>query len=265
MVLIAGTNFRLEVSDIGTRDWLAGFARQAWLNTYEADDTARDVDFLFSELPLASAATVLDVGCAQGRHMREIARRKRIAMCGIDSSGDLIDFARSSIAGLSADADYFEVSVENVIRCEPLFDCAYSLGTSFGYHADFDLEAWLESIRGMLAQGGWLLLETVLILECFLGTATSRVHDNMYGNVRVQRAERVDWEHRLLRTRYTYSKGDLSEKVVREFKIYPLDEFRQASENAGFFVAKVYNRERRPAISGERSSRYGFLLRSRRA
>ena len=255
MIVLKGKLCELRVSDARQRDWFCPLAAEAWLNTYNAVMTARDVDFLFSELPLKSSTSVLDVGCGHGRHIREIACRSDIAICGIDSSGSLIDFARSSTPGSYVGIDYFAV-----IGCSPRFDCAYSLGTSFGYHADFKLAEWLSSVRSMLVEGGYFLFETVLVAECFVGQTASVVRETTYGSVRVRRLQHFDRDCGILRTTNTYSKGQHSEDVFNDFRVYSLDEISQACRDAGFLVIYVYNRERKVEIPGKYSSRYAFLL-----
>ena len=265
MSILEGVHFNLEVSTKNCRDWFVGLAREAWLNTYQTSDTERDVEFLFNELGLETASSVLDVGCAHGRHVREIIERRQIPVCAVDSSSGLIHHARSLTFDTTSIADYFEVSVESIISCEPRIDCGYSLGTSFGYHEDFGLEHWLGSISAMLVPGGRFLFETVLVTECFSESPIRRSHKASYGDISMVREEKIDWDNFLLRTEYTYLKNDFSETVCRYFKIYSIADLIFACENSGFRVCKIFNRERRLVSPEERSSRYGFLLERERA
>ncbi len=93
--------------------WPAFFDAQA--ATYEengfAAHTVAEVDFLLRILPLAAGATILDVGCATGRHAREFARRG-YRPTGLDRSERMIEVAREKGPGIEfvrADARGFDL------------------------------------------------------------------------------------------------------------------------------------------------------------
>ncbi len=261
MSALRGNHYEFQVLNSNQRNWFSPLAVEAWLNTYDALATAIDVDFLFSELQLESAGSVIDIGCGHGRHIREIAARSDLVICGIDSSSDMVEIARSNTVDPVSRIEYFAVSVESVISCKPRFSCAYSLGTSFGYHADFNLRDWLKSIRSMLLEDSYFLFETVLVAECFLNPEHSFRNESNYGGVNVQRLEHFDSSNKILRTSYTYSKGKTSECVERNFRVYSIKELTDAAEQVGFVIEKIYNRQRNVLMLNELSSRYAFLLR----
>lgn len=261
MSVLRGNHCEFQVLNANQRDWFSPLAVEAWLSTYDAVATATDVDFLFSELQLESAVSVLDIGCGHGRHVREITARSDLVVCGIDSSTDMVKIARSNTVDPVSRIEYFAVSVESVISCTPRFSCAYSFGTSFGYHADFKLRVWLRSIWSMLLEDSYFLIETVLVAECFLDPKRTFRNETNYGCVNVRRLEHFDSSNKILRTSYRYSKGKTSECVERDFRVYSIKEITNTAEQAGFGTEKIYNRQRNVLVPNELSSRYAFLLR----
>ena len=93
--------------------WPAFFDSQA--TTYEENPfvahTVAEVDFLLKVLPLPAGATVLDVGCGTGRHVREFARRGYQPV-GIDRSERMIAVARErgpALRFVAGDAKSFDL------------------------------------------------------------------------------------------------------------------------------------------------------------
>jgi SAM-dependent methyltransferase len=123
---------------------------------FYADDASdasvkRDVDVILHLLDLPAGSSVLEVGCGEGRLLREIARRGYRAT-GMDRSSKMIEAA---IAGNLEDAavDYCVADIRDMAaasRC----DGAFSWYTSFGYEDDTGNLDVLRGIRAQLADGG---------------------------------------------------------------------------------------------------------------
>jgi SAM-dependent methyltransferase len=66
--------------------------------------TAAEVDFLWGHLDLAAAGHVADIGCGNGRHTRELARRG-LAVTGVDLSAGLLRVGAAAGLGAYVQAD----------------------------------------------------------------------------------------------------------------------------------------------------------------
>src|SRR5262245_22975294 len=123
---------------------------------FYADDASeaaveRDVDLILRLLDLPPGSSVLEVGCGEGRLLRELARRGYRAT-GVDRSSAMIEAARAKTFGGAA-VDYLVADMREM-QATPRFDGAFSWYTSFGYEDDAGNLDVLRAIRAQLNTGG---------------------------------------------------------------------------------------------------------------
>jgi len=145
-----------------TADWWRTWFGPGYLALYDpylAERTAQEIDELTGLLELQPPLKILDLGCGQGRHSIELARRG-YEVTGVDLSQYLLDVAaeRARSAGVAVRW------LQGDMRKPPVkigdFDLALSLFTSFGYFDDeSDNEAVLRASAQALRPGGRLVLE----------------------------------------------------------------------------------------------------------
>lgn len=127
-----------------------------------AAHTVAEVDALVDRLGIAAGQTVVDVGCGDGRHLRELARRGVVGV-GVDVSPGLIDAARSAAVDLAGGSVTFVVGdarnlgtvaeVPNATADVVWALCQGGFGTSPASDP-----AVLTGMRGCVAPGGWVVL-----------------------------------------------------------------------------------------------------------
>jgi SAM-dependent methyltransferase len=126
--------------DLFGEDYMFFYADDARDATVE-----RDVDIILRLLDLPSGSSVLEIGCGEGRLLRELARRGYRAT-GVDRSSKMIEAALAKNFD-GAVVDYLIADVREM-PAAPRFDGA-SWYTSFGYEDD---AGNLDVLRGIRAQ-----------------------------------------------------------------------------------------------------------------
>lgn len=128
-----------------------------------AERTAREVDWILSQLALPPGTRVLDVGCGPGRHTIELARRG-FAVVGIDPSRTMIEAARARAAAAATVAgvapDFRQVGGE-ALRGKREFDAAICLFTTLGQISEQGENSGLvPRVYDALRPGGFFVVET---------------------------------------------------------------------------------------------------------
>jgi 2-polyprenyl-3-methyl-5-hydroxy-6-metoxy-1,4-benzoquinol methylase len=133
-------------------------AAPAIFNEERRKSAASEVDQVVSLASLAPGAAVLDLGCGQGRHSLEFARRG-YSVTGVDRTGGYIDVARETAVREKLEIEFLHADIRE-FRREGRFDLAVSMLTSFGYFEEqADERRVLENARASLRPGGWLLID----------------------------------------------------------------------------------------------------------
>ena len=127
--------------------------------------TAREVDFLLSELVLPPRARVLDVGCGFGRHSIELARRG-YRVVGIDPSAAMIAAAQERMRNLAAsvsistplDVTFYPLDGQSFVA-DGQFEAAICLMTTLGQISEHgDNRSMVARIYANLRPGGQLVV-----------------------------------------------------------------------------------------------------------
>lgn len=124
---------------------------------FYADDASeasvtRDADAILRMLDLPAGSSILEVGCGEGRLLREFARRGYRAT-GVDRSGEMIEAAMAKNSRAAPAVSYYAGDVRGMKTDLP-FDGAFSWYTSFGYEDDAGNLDVLRAIRAQLKSGG---------------------------------------------------------------------------------------------------------------
>lgn len=123
-----------------------------------AERTAKEVDFIISQLKLPSMARLLDVGCGFGRHSIELARRG-YAVVGLDPAAAMIAAAqaRADLAGVSV--NFRQVRGESFTTSQQ-FDAALCLFTTLGQISESGENSGLVAkVHQALKPGGRFVVE----------------------------------------------------------------------------------------------------------
>lgn len=123
-----------------------------------AERTAREIDFVLSQLSLSPGARLLDVGCGPGRHSVELAQRG-YDVVGIDPAPAMIAAARARAAKAGVSPDFRQVSGESFVANEE-FDAAICLFTTLGQVSEKgDNSRLVERVYQALRPGGSFIVE----------------------------------------------------------------------------------------------------------
>lgn len=142
---------------------------QAWTR-----HTSDEIDFIERTCNLQKESEILDMGCGQGRHSIELAKRGYIHLAAYDFSRRLIDKAKKQAEGLNIQ---FEVKDCRHLRWNAVFDmvlCLYDVIGSFRtYDDNIDI---VKSIYRSLKRGGRCVV-SVMNMELTKAIATHKVED----------------------------------------------------------------------------------------
>jgi len=131
---------------------------------FHADDASdaavrRDVDAIVELLACPPGSSILEVGCGEGRLLRELARRGYVAT-GVDRSRTMIEAAIANNARIENAVTYLIDDVRNM-QAAQRFAAAFSWFTSFGYEDDAGNLEILRSIRRQLIKGGQFAIDVI--------------------------------------------------------------------------------------------------------
>jgi SAM-dependent methyltransferase len=212
-----------------TLPWYVEFFRSGdygRLYSFERERSAREAAFALRALGLAPGATVLDLCCGRGRHLRELP-----GAVGID-----LDLA--SLRGLrAACAD---------IRALPLrsgcLDGVVSLFSSFGYlESDEEDARALGEVARVLRRGGALLVDLLNRENALAGFAQTQQRVEEDGTLVVERRA-----FDALRSRLTTSfvivapDGARTDSVGHSLRLYTLTEISRMLAAAGLRLQRTY-------------------------
>lgn len=223
-----------------TAEWWRTWFGPAYLELYDEylnERTPVEVDQLEALLRLRPPLEVLDLGCGQGRHVIELARRG-YRTTGLDLSPFLLGVARerASAAGVTA------VWIEGDMRQPPkgrAFELVLSLFTSFGYFDDdADNDLVLRAAAGVLVAGGRMVLE---ILNGDRAVKQFREREWFpVGQMTVFEERTIDPVRNRLAVRRTVVRGDDRETSFHSIRLYRGTEIDRRLRAAGFAEVSLY-------------------------
>jgi SAM-dependent methyltransferase len=128
---------------------------RTFMDTVPPEQTAAEVSFLVSQLPLPGFERVLDICCGSGRHAVPLAGQG-YDVTGVDRDGGAIARAR---AAAEPRTTFVQADMRRLEELHGTWDAAISMWASFGYFApDINLGI-LARIRDRLRAGGRLVLD----------------------------------------------------------------------------------------------------------
>ncbi len=120
--------------------------------------TAREINFILEQVPLAAGSRILDLACGTGRHTVELAKRG-YKVTGLDYSAGFITKAKKAAKLASVEATFLQGDMRSM-NYKNKFDAIVNLFTSFGYFAsDLDHGLVLKNIARALKNKGLFLID----------------------------------------------------------------------------------------------------------
>ncbi len=218
--------------------WRSGFGPGylALYDPYLGERTGGEVDQLVALLKL-EPLKILDLGCGQGRHAIELARRG-YEVTGVDLSSYLLGVAaeRASAAGVTVRW------LQGDMRRPPVgreFDLVLNLFTSFGYFDD-DAEnaAVLRAGASALRPSGRMVLE-LIHGERFLRDFQEREWFTM-GQTTVLEQRRLDRARRRMHVQRTVVRNGEEDVSYHSLRLYGGREIDALARSAGFARVELF-------------------------
>ena len=206
-------------------------------DAYLAERTPAEVDGLEAVAGLRPPMRVLDLGCGQGRHAIELARRG-YRVTGLDLSAYLLDTARRRAESEALKIDF----IEGDMRRPPPgpFDAVINLFTAFGYfEQDAENLVVLRAARATLAPGGRMILE-VINGERVLRAFESREWVTV-GELVVMEDRDLDRDRMRLNVKQRIIGGGFDETREFSIRLYTGSGLKGMFEEAGYARVDLYD------------------------
>lgn len=219
--------------------------------------TQNEIDYILSKVPIKKDGHILDLGCGQGRHSIELAKRGYENIVGLDFSESNIRKAQDYIVQNNIKASFICSDIRQ-LKLGAKYDlvlCLYDVIGSF--KDDKDNERILKVIKRHLNEGG-IAVVSVMNMELTDSIAIHKVSLNnnpkellklapsntmaVSGNVFRPDYYLINTDDNLVYRKEQFeSDGMLSAEYVVVDKRYRMDEFVQLAERAGLkIVHKQY-------------------------
>jgi cyclopropane fatty-acyl-phospholipid synthase-like methyltransferase len=128
------------------------FRRRTGLGAVSAEQTGKDVDFIWEVLGLRPGSKLLDLFCGTGRHSLELASRG-CSPTGIELNPEYLATARQTARGMAHAPTFIEGDVRAVDFGQE-YDDAIVMFHSFGYFSDSEDREVLRRAFDALKAGG---------------------------------------------------------------------------------------------------------------
>jgi SAM-dependent methyltransferase len=143
--------------------WWQSFFDEDYLHVWGSDRkerTAREVEGLWTLLPLSPGARVLDAPCGYGRLTQPLAARGAHVL-GVDPSAPMIAHAERNRDGVGGDRLRYRQHDLRTPLDDGGFDAAINIYSSLGYGSEADDVAVLATLRRAVHNAGRVFIETM--------------------------------------------------------------------------------------------------------
>ena len=227
-------------------DWYKTAFRYDYLRVYphrNDEEAHRQVDFLVDNMDIPPSCEVLDLGCGDGRHSLELARRG-YRVTGLDLSEELLERARRCTAEEGLDITF----IQGDMRDPPgvsAFDLVVNFFTSFGYfQEDRENARVLDAIARSLRPGGRFLMD-YLNREYVISTivpADSRTVEGMEVEQRrwISGDTSETGSHVRINKQVRIREDGAERSYDESVRMYTLDELGEMMARAGLEIVQAY-------------------------
>ncbi len=227
-------------------DWYKRAFRFDYLRVYphRNDREARSqVDFLLGKLDSGSPRDILDLGCGDGRHSLELARRGH-RVIGLDLSEELLERARSRNEDEGLEATFIQGDMRDPPR-RSAFDLVVNFFTSFGYfRTDGENARVLAAISQALRPGGRFLMD-YLNREYVISTLVP-ADDRRVDGMEVEQHRWITGDpseagaHVRINKHVRIREDGVERSYDESVRMYTLEELDAMMDQAGLKVTRTY-------------------------
>lgn len=243
-----------------SKDWWKDLFDDVYLTTdarsvCDEDITRREVDLIFTRLPMRKTDRILDLCGGHGRHTLALAARGFTRCTLVDYSACLVRRARQAAIGHGYRIHCVRADARHTGLADDTFDHVLILGNSLGYiHDPTGDRQILDEARRLLRPGGWLLVD-VTDAEKVVPTLTRRTWHEASNDWVVCRERRLNGQG--LTTReivLSKSTGIVRDQTYR-IRLYDAKALDKLLTDAGFDGITVHRGFSPHQASGD----YGFM------
>ncbi len=227
-------------------EWYKHAFRFDYLRVYphrNDEEARRQIDFLMRTIYCPAPQDVFDLGCGDGRHAVELAKRG-YRVTGLDLSEELLARARSRNEELDLGIHFVRGDMRE-ISYEKAFDLLVNFFTSFGYFdRDEENARVLTAVSQALRPGGQFLMD-YLNREYVIHSLVP--HDRkMLGQTKVEQTRWITGDpdnpgdHVRINKRVTLEDEQGTRTYDESVRMYTLDELHAMLTKAGLSVSQTF-------------------------
>lgn len=203
-----------------------------------AERTAKEIDFIISQIDIPPGGRILDVGCGPGRHSIELASRG-FEVVGIDPSITMIQAARDRAEQADISLIFHQDYGENFVS-EKKFDAVLCLFTTLGQINDHrEDNAQMVKISGTnLDHGGYFILEIPNQEWIIRNLKTYERFDEGHNYTEIFRD--YSTESNIVTERFNLQDFQGSRSYYLKYRIYHLNEIKGMLADSDFSILSIY-------------------------
>lgn len=234
-------------------DWYRTFFiapfNELWDRVIPQEATARETQFLLTQLQLSAGARILDVPCGSARVGVALAAAG-YTVTGVDLSSDALERAHARMCAAGVTVTLKHADMRDLPQTHA-FDAAVCLGNSFGYLAHQGMIEFLAALAGALRPGGRAMIHTALCAESIL-TSVKPEASYDFGDMRFEIHNRYDAFHSRLETEYVLTRGAQTWRQYGSQQVYTVAELSRLLAANGLEVLALFSGvDARPYALGE--------------
>ena len=220
----------------------AGFFGQWYLDIVAdiltPEQTKKDVDFFLLVSKIKKDGHILDIGCADGRHGIELARRGFQATC-FDINSFMLKKAKANALSQYVNIQTQKGDMRTLHVLKP-YDLVLNVFTAFGYFEDNEHQETMKRMFEALKPGGTCILDVVNgpFIRSHLKKEQEFQHPD--GSVTQYIRSLDKTEKFLVETRSRVKNGIVAQTLDMKTRLWDKDELSSMATTAEFSVQSVF-------------------------
>jgi SAM-dependent methyltransferase len=221
--------------------WWESFYSGEWIDVQRQlrteKETGPEVEFLERALRLQSGARLLDVPCGVGRHSLALAARG-YDVTGADITEEFLEDARREAARQNLSVRLVHRDMRK-LEWTAEFDGVCHMWGSFGYFADEENAAFLQSLARALKPGGRFVMDTH-VTETLLSRLRQERDWRRVGDTLILEERRYDAASSRTYTEWIFVREGKISKYSASVRLYSYRELLGLLDSVGFVDIETY-------------------------